>query len=725
MFLVFLSETIWQTELDFMSVNRRHLVVMSVMASPYQNDTRTYESQEDDEYLNDTIFSDEGGGGGGGGGATITGGNANSLWSTDLRHQYGSNKRKNVILPAVGKSRFLELPDLIEAVENQSTKYDKFQGKAGEDAKIPMKAKGTGTAKSSEKQTTENGIRQNGDNRQAKGNDWITIEDDIRKARTTTTSTTMATTTTSTTTATAAAAETTTSPISSTTTLIRTTSSAGTTKLPTSTKPTPSIKTTTTRTITNKLTTQNSNNNNIAIDATTSALPIWSEETSSFGSGDPFFPAITQPSAATSTEIQRIALAPTKHHQHHHSSHSGKSSRRHNGHHRQRKISNSSASQRRTHHHGGRRSGEINSANMPEGLEDFPPKVNRFDEFEYPSTGRIYEHRPSSFEELDIGRARAAIYPKSSTTISTTTRDSNIHIVKPEKLPEIVPSTPVSSNSKIIEIKSKSVKRLKRQLSLPEESQVEIEPEYLVGDLNLNDSSEYLVEMTTIDTSTPSTDVDLQPNNGNVRLDGFAGMLQLFFGIEKPIDVNIFTQPPSAEFVNLVFALLVWCVRYPAVFWNTAKSFATVFSVQMIATACDIIFSFVGISNLFKLQIYSEAQPIQNPGLILNATVTLALFLLSAILMLSSSMIMYLYGHGRLAAKMRDRSIITLKSSQSWIYFAHCASLCYVLALSVVKAPLLNDLSATYRHNLHCPTFMAGKSKYGQLSFEIGGLKER
>lgn len=362
---------------------------------------------------------------------------------------------------------------------------------------------------------------------------------------------------------------------------------------------------------------------------------------------------------------------------------------------------------------------------MPEGLEDFPPKVNRFDEFEYPSTGRIYEHRPSSFEELDIGRARAAIYPKSSTTISTTTRDSNIHIVKPEKLPEIVPSTPVSSNSKIIEIKSKSVKRLKRQLSLPEESQVEIEPEYLVGDLNLNDSSEYLVEMTTIDTSTPSTDVDLQPNNGNVRLDGFAGMLQLFFGIEKPIDVNIFTQPPSAEFVNLVFALLVWCVRYPAVFWNTAKSFATVFSVQMIATACDIIFSFVGISNLFKLQIYSEAQPIQNPGLILNATVTLALFLLSAILMLSSSMIMYLYGHGRLAAKMRDRSIITLKSSQSWIYFAHCASLCYVLALSVVKAPLLNDLSATYRHNLHCPTFMAGKSKYGQLSFEIGGLKER
>ncbi|XP_073816865.1 transmembrane protein tincar [Musca autumnalis] len=694
-------ETIWQTELDFMSVNRRHLVVMSVMAaSPYQNETRTYESQEDDEYLNDTIFSDEGGGG-----STITGGggggNVNSLWDTNQRHQYGGNKRKNVILPAVGKSRFLELPDLIEAVENQSTKYGKFQGKTEDDAKMAITTKGTAATRKSpgKQQTTENDIRQSEGNRQTKENDWIRMEDDIRKPTTTTTS---ATTTTSSTTTPATTTTTTTTQTPSTTTLIITTTS---TTIPSRTTKIPiSQTTTTTKSSKNKLTIKN---NNIAVfDDTTSTMPMWPEEISTIVNVEPSSSTATQTAPPTSTEIQRIALVPTKHqhHQHHHNSHSGKSSRRHNSHHRQRKISNSSSSLRRGHNHSGRRSGEMTFGNMPEGLEDIPLKANRFDEFEYP---RIYEHRPSSFEELDIGRARAAIYPKSSTTISTTTRDSNIHIVKPEKLPEIVPSTPVSSNSKIIEIKSKSHKRHKRELLLPEERQVEIEPEYLVGDLNFNDSSEYLVEMTTMDSSTPSTDVELSASNGNVRLDGFAGMLQLFFGIEKPIDVNIFTQPPSAEFVNLLFALLVWCVRYPAVFWNTAKSFATVFSVQMIATACDIIFSFVGISNLFKLQIYSEAQPIQNPGLILNATVTLALFLLSTILMLSSSMIMYLYGHGRLAAKMRDRSIITLKSSQSWIYFAHCASLCYVLALSVVKAPLLNDLSATYRHNLHCPTFMA------------------
>uniref|UniRef100_A0A1A9VR80 Protein tincar n=1 Tax=Glossina austeni TaxID=7395 RepID=A0A1A9VR80_GLOAU len=457
---------------------------------------------------------------------------------------------------------------------------------------------------------------------------------------------------------------------------------------------------------------------------------------------------ITASTTANSLESQ--TSQPHHHHHHHHHQHQRKHNHQHNhqhnhhhnhnnhasktphkhGQHRQRKISPSGAS--RKHHH--------QPSTLSVGYSDiksFPARndeglpgqmvlsnsndnvINQLAEKDFSANslggGVVFEHtaggvRTTSLEELDFGRARVAIYPKSSTTISTTTRDSNIHIVKPERLPEIIPSTPVSSNSKIIEIKAKTNKKVKRET-------VEIEPEYLVGELNLNDSSEYIAELNPGDSTATATPILIgnvvntgpASANGNeiVRLDGFAGMLQLFFGIEKPIDVAVFSHPPSAEFINLLFALMVWCVRYPAVFWTTAKSFATIFSVQIIASASDIIFSFVGISTLYKLQIYSEALPIQNHGLVLNATVTLLLFLLSTLLMISSSMIMYLYGHGRLAAKMRDRSLITLKSSDTWIYFAHCASLCYVLALAVVKAPLLNDLSATYRQNLHCPTFMA------------------
>ncbi|XP_017139920.1 protein tincar isoform X2 [Drosophila miranda] len=309
----------------------------------------------------------------------------------------------------------------------------------------------------------------------------------------------------------------------------------------------------------------------------------------------------------------------------------------------------------------------------------------------------------------------------------TTTRDSNIHRVRPEVLPEIIiPSTPVSSNSKIIAIKPKNQKRRisKRSAS----AGVEIEPEYQLGDGTGSISSSEFVAKSNEDEVEESEDFDLEegdfqsvpaltpatpappttpPGSDYVRLDGFAGMLQLFFGIDKPIDVAIFAQPPSAEFVNLLCALLVWTVRYPAVFWNTSKSFACVFSLQMIVAALDIVLGYVGVSNLYKLQIYAEAMPVHQPGLILNGVVTLALYLLATALVLASSMVMYLYGHGRLATRMRDRSIITLKANETWIYFAHCASLCFVLALAVVKAPLLNDLSATYKNNLHCPTFLA------------------
>ncbi|KAH8248205.1 hypothetical protein KR038_004790 [Drosophila bunnanda] len=307
----------------------------------------------------------------------------------------------------------------------------------------------------------------------------------------------------------------------------------------------------------------------------------------------------------------------------------------------------------------------------------------------------------------------------------TTTRDSSIHRVKPEVLPEVaIPSTPVStSNSKIIAIKPKNQKRRISKRA----AGVEIEPEYLLGDSTIS-SSEFVAKS---NEDEPEEGEDFELEDGDfqavpalspapptpppakgagqdyVRLDGFAGMLQLFFGIDKPIDVAIFSQPPSAEFVNLLCALLVWSVRYPAVFWNTSKAFACVFSLQMVVAALDIILGYVGVSNLYKLQIYAEAMPVHQPGLILNAVVTLALYLLSTALVLASSMVMYLYGHGRLATRMRDRSIITLKSNQTWIYFAHCASLCFVLALAVVKAPLLNDLSATYKNNLHCPTFLA------------------
>ncbi|XP_068152497.1 protein tincar isoform X1 [Drosophila tropicalis] len=398
----------------------------------------------------------------------------------------------------------------------------------------------------------------------------------------------------------------------------------------------------------------------------------------------------TTTKGTTTTTSEAIIMTTSKQPQHHHHQHHQKTSRKHHKqHHKQRNPQQQQQQQTTRRHHV--------TSHEQAMLESYAPPV------------------------------------QSVPAEETTTRDSNIHRVRPEVLPDIIiPSTPAisSSNSKIIAIKPKNQKRklFKRSAG------VEIEPEYLLGDTESVSSSEFIPKSSSeVDEDAENESVDLdeadfktltlppsisaaapapsqQPSTTNgdyVRLDGFAGMLQLFFGIDRPIDVNIFAQPPSAEFVNLLCALLVWSVRYPAVFWNTSKLFACIFSLQMIVAALDIILGYVGISNLYKLQIYAEVMPVHQPGLILNAIVTLALYILATALVLASSMVMYLYGHGRLATRMRDRSIITLKNSETWIYFAHCASLCFVLALAVVKAPLLNDLSATYKNNLHCPTFFA------------------
>lgn len=851
-----LAENIWQTELDFIAVNRRNLVVLSVVTAPYQNGTSIHddvsnslEDDQDDDYYNDTMFTAVGAGSAG---TDINNNMFDVLTSsrqvkiTNRKTEAKAKSSNNVGVDFSdgGKTRYFELPDLInqnskevrrdedEANNNGDAYVDtnrknnnKFDLNEGTDIYDGRGAEGGGvgadgsdgeaesegrifvehfdtkdiwggktvdipqttTAKTSTTTTTSNSVTFIGDNSHDNNNKnydqmWDKLGTlgksnslDVATSDIETVLTTIKTTTTkkqeqnssvnstssvrpkTATTTTVNALEKTTgrSPDAALPTTAGATATAAPTIYLSSAPERASITkltTTTTQTtgVTNKRNNNNDNDNEdilVAVSSTTTAVtPV----------------AHTQPTRTHHHHHHKEQLQ-TPQQTHTHATHSAKLSRKHHGHNRQHHRQRGGQQHNRRHHTNtaGGRSGEsavMRTSRLDTGRAavDLRPSsaygndkaaataidLNRLDELDL-SASSTFEQSINSPRGQNRGDSAASFetdvldydarrnYGKSTATISTTTRDSNIHIVKPEKLPEIIPSTPLTSNSKIIEIKTKSssksgssgnVKRNKRMAD--EEMQVEIEPEYLVGELSGNDSSEYMAAPSSVggfatsatssksSSSSSSATAQQPPQTSLVRLDGFAGMLQIFFGIEKPIDMSVFDHPPSAEFVNLVFALLIWCVRYPAVFWTTTKSFATIFSIQMIAVALDITFSYIGAANLYKLQVYSEAMPIQNSGLILNGVVTLALFLLSSVLMIASSMIMYLYGHGRLAAKMRDRSLITMKSSETWIYFAHCASLCYVLALAVVKAPLLNDLSVTYRNNLHCPTFFSGEYTY-------------
>jgi len=167
--------------------------------------------------------------------------------------------------------------------------------------------------------------------------------------------------------------------------------------------------------------------------------------------------------------------------------------------------------------------------------------------------------------------------------------------------------------------------------------------------------------------------------------------------------------PVSAEFLNYALALLVYAVRYPAVFWNTNKGFAALFSLQLLANGLQSLLAFAGVSVLYKVQVVGAAKSLpllRTPQpFLLNAHVTLALFVLSNVLVLASSLVLYLYGYGRFNSFLRteqERRVVVLSGAggANWGYFTHCAALCVLLALAVCNAPLLFDYTLVYRGSL-------------------------
>lgn len=171
--------------------------------------------------------------------------------------------------------------------------------------------------------------------------------------------------------------------------------------------------------------------------------------------------------------------------------------------------------------------------------------------------------------------------------------------------------------------------------------------------------------------------------------------------------------PMSAEFLNYALALLVYAVRYPAVFWHTNKSFGLLFSLQLLTNGLQSLLAYAGMCVLYKVEVIGaqEALPIlpiprnSDSPFLLNPLVTLALFVLSNVLVLASSLVLYLYGYGRFQSFLnseRDRHIIVRKRTQSWGwgYFTHCAALCVLLAIAVCNAPLLHDYTVVYRGSL-------------------------
>lgn len=286
-------------------------------------------------------------------------------------------------------------------------------------------------------------------------------------------------------------------------------------------------------------------------------------------------------------------------------------------------------------------------------------------------------------------------------------KDSNIHIVKsPESAPSTFP-TFKSDEYRTRPYEGRAI--AKRSINDNENSE-----EVLLLDNTLPSINEdlYIIKEER-DVIFPAALISAITNfTQPMELEGIGGFIQNLLGTDDKFDPkHWFQRSPNLEYLNLALALLVWSVRYPSVFWESSKAFTMIFSLQMIINSIDILMLYVGTSILFKLEIVGQFMTVQNQPspLLLNGIVTLALTLLAYVLIIASSMILYLYGHSRLSAKIRDCQMITLKDGDLWSYFSHCASLCFILAISVVKAPIIHDLSVVYRISLDKTIFASSE----------------
>lgn len=402
-------------------------------------------------------------------------------------------------------------------------------------------------------------------------------------------------------------------------------------------------------------------------------------------------------------------------------------------------------------HHSGRSKNRKNKHNHKKHHKQHPPPIHELDDIEEPANQEFkiedfdsFDHeifrqesnktnkkkntqKSSQEQSRSTTRSESMERPKSTQRIMTEAprptaakvgKTRSPLIVKTENNPGLdVPSTTVTANSKIIEIKPKlGIETEKRTIkrSVDDEEFVESEEDLVLdsGVPSINEDA-YIVKDDHGDVIAPAALVGSVPNfTQSAQLEGIGAFIQSLVGGDDKFDPKLwFQKSPSLEFINLALALLVWSVRYPSVFWESSKAFSMIFSLQMIANSIDILMLHVGTSILFKLEIVGQFMSVQNQPspLLLNGIVTLALTLLAYVLIISSSMILYLYGHSRLSAKIRDCQMITMKDGDIWSYFSHCASLCFILALSVVKAPIIHDLSVTYRISLDGTIFAAGE----------------
>ena len=92
---------------------------------------------------------------------------------------------------------------------------------------------------------------------------------------------------------------------------------------------------------------------------------------------------------------------------------------------------------------------------------------------------------------------------------------------------------------------------------------------------------------------------------------------------------------------------------------------------------------------------------------LLNPPVCMLLYILGAVIVCSSSSVVYMYGYHKYVCfvngENEKHSVVWREEKTGiWAYFPHCSALCVLIALAVVNGPLLHDYTLIYKVK-ECP----------------------
>ena len=170
-------------------------------------------------------------------------------------------------------------------------------------------------------------------------------------------------------------------------------------------------------------------------------------------------------------------------------------------------------------------------------------------------------------------------------------------------------------------------------------------------------------------------------------------------------------MPISPEFINYVLALVIYSLRYPAVFWYSKKIFSMVFAFQLFVAVFFYMFSFCSMAVLYKYQVTAYFHP--DIALVLPHSALIILYLVTNAIVFFSSIAIFNYGYYHyneayrkfLQKKRRSRRFITQPTGCQG-YVPHTMATITLILFVACRATIVYDAVTVYR-NMKLRTIMA------------------